>query len=73
MLAFVPAGLAPWEVVAFSALCAWTALAVAGAIGATVAYLVTRQPRATGPVYASQPRTEPAVAIPHGAMVPAAG
>lgn len=46
MFAFLPTGLAPWEVVAFSAVCALSALGVAITAGVTVAYLATRAPRA---------------------------
>jgi hypothetical protein len=46
MFAFVPTGLAPWEVVAFSALCALSVLCIATAVGATVGYFATRAPRA---------------------------
>ena len=46
MLAFLPTGLAPWEVVALSGLCAISALSIASAVGATVGYFATRAPRA---------------------------
>jgi hypothetical protein len=67
MLAFLPTGLAPWEIVAFSALCAISALSIATAIGATVAYLATRPPRAvrqSAPARVAQPRPQPASVIP---------
>ena len=67
MFAFLPTGLAPWEIVAFSALSALSALSVATVIGATVAYLATRPPgtaRQSAPARVAQPRPQPASVIP---------
>lgn len=66
MFAFMPTGLAPWEVVAFSGLCAVTALGVAISVGTTVAYLATR-PRAVrhpATARAAAPGPQPTGAIP---------
>jgi hypothetical protein len=62
MFAFPLPGLAPWELVAFSALCAASALTTATAIGVGVAYLATRAPRVSrqsAPVRAPQPQAQP--------------
>jgi hypothetical protein len=75
MFAFVPTGLAPWEVVAFSALCALSALTIALGIGATVAYFGTHVPRAarqSTPARASQRQTQmpgAIAALPHATPV----
>ena len=61
MFAFLPTGLAPWEVVAFSGLCAVSALSIAITVGATVAYFATRPPRAArhpAPARATQPQPQ---------------
>jgi len=76
MFAFTLTGLAPWEVVAFSALCAVSALSVATSVAMTVAYLATRAPRAARhPVPTRAPKaqsqltgpTPPVVAMGHAA------
>jgi hypothetical protein len=76
MFAFLPPGLASWELVAFSALCAASALTIATAIGVSVAYFATRAPRASrqsAAAHAPQPQPQPAGAIPSAAMARAAG
>ncbi len=40
-----PTGLDPWEIVAFSGLCAIGILSIAMLIGVTVSYIVMREPR----------------------------
>jgi hypothetical protein len=63
MFAFLPTNLSPWEVVAFSGICAVTALSVAVSVGAVVGYVLTREPR-VAPARAPQPQPQPTEAIP---------
>ena len=66
MFAFVLTDLAPWEVVAFSGLCALSALTIATVIGVTVAYLATGVPgaaRRSAPARVAQPQPQATGAI----------
>jgi hypothetical protein len=69
MFAFVPTSLATWEVIALSALCAVSALTIAIALGAMVAYLGTRAPKAVR--QAAPARVAPSQPQPTGAIPPA--
>jgi hypothetical protein len=67
MFAFVPAGLASWELIAFSGLLALSALGIATVIGVTVAYLAMREPRAVRhatPARVAQARPQSAGKLP---------
>lgn len=67
MSAFLPPGLSPWEVIAFSAICAMCGLGIASSIGVTVAYLATLRLRTAEqpvPARAVQPQPQPTGTVP---------
>jgi hypothetical protein len=69
MFADMFTGLAPWEIVALSAICAWAALGIAFTVATILAYVLTRQPQVVSQPAprAVQPQPEPT------AMIPVAG
>jgi hypothetical protein len=73
MFADVLTSLAPWEIVALAAICAWTALGIAITISTALAFALTRPPSAaqqSAPVRVVQPQPAMPSAIPSFPAVP---
>lgn len=69
MFAFLPPGLAPWEIIALSAICAVSALSIATVIGVSVAYFATRAPRGSAQAAAAHAPPQPIGTTPPAAVM----